>query len=446
MKKKLATLILTSSILAASLTAPFTASADELTDKIQETEQKVNELNNRVNSAEAVLSQVQAEITATENRANDLLEQRVVTQEEITVLNEEIARLQEVIEQREEQLKEQARSVQVNGSNKNYINFVFGSESLSDLIGRIDVVTTMVSANKDLMEQQIRDQEAVATKKNETEVKLDEIVSMSVELEQLKGNLVVKQIEQESAIAALSAEKATAEEDRAKFVAQKEEADRLAAEEAARQAAAVEAARVAAEEEARLASEETARQVAAAQTAPQTEQSTNRPAEPVVEESRQEEVATTPVTETTPAPVVNQPAATQPAPAPAPTPAPAPQLPATTGDVIGIAKQYIGVPYVWGGRTPSGFDCSGFTSYVFSQAYGMNIGATTVSQENAGTQIPVSQAQPGDLLFWGSRGGTYHVGIALGGSSYIHAPEPGQSVKIADFNYFYPSFAVRVAR
>src|SRR5699024_6057031 len=114
------------------------------------------------------------------------------------------------------------------------------------------------------------------------------------------------------------------------------------------------------------------------------------------------------------------------------------------GDVISTAKQYIGVPYVWGGRTPSGFDCSGFVQYVYKQATGRDVGTWTVPQESAGTQISVSQAQAGDLLFWGSKGGSYNVAISLGGSSFIHAPQPGESVKIGNTQYFQPSFAVRM--
>lgn len=111
--------------------------------------------------------------------------------------------------------------------------------------------------------------------------------------------------------------------------------------------------------------------------------------------------------------------------------------------VASYAQQFIGVPYVYGGKTPSGFDCSGFTSYVYAH-FGKNIGGWTVPQESAGTQISVSQAQPGDLLFWGARGNTYHVAIYLGGGQYIAAPEPGQSVKIGNISYFQPSFAVHV--
>ncbi|WP_225427030.1 C40 family peptidase [Companilactobacillus kedongensis] len=113
--------------------------------------------------------------------------------------------------------------------------------------------------------------------------------------------------------------------------------------------------------------------------------------------------------------------------------------------VISTAKQYIGTPYVWGGKTPSGFDCSGFTSYVYQQALGKSIGSYTVAQEGAGTQESVSQASAGDLLFWGSKGSTYHVGIYLGNNQYIAAPKPGDSVKIATVSsYFMPSFAVHV--
>lgn len=113
------------------------------------------------------------------------------------------------------------------------------------------------------------------------------------------------------------------------------------------------------------------------------------------------------------------------------------------GAIAAYAQSFIGTPYVWGGSTPAGFDCSGLTQYVYAH-FGKQIGRNTIAQESAGAHIPVSQAQVGDLLFWGTPGSTYHVAIYLGGNSFVAAPEPGQSVKIGNMAYFMPSFAVHV--
>ena len=429
MKKKLATLLLTSSLLASTMIAPIAASADELQNKIEQQESKLEAIQSEVLSAQQTLTAVQAEISAAESRSNELLESRITTQDEVTTLAEEIEKLEIIIEKREEQLQEQARSVQVNGSNTNYINFVFASESLTDLVARVEVVTTMVSANKSLVEQQISDKEAVTDKKVASEEKLEEIIGMSTELEQLKADLHIKKIEEESAIAALNAEQSTVQADRDKFIAQKEEADRRAAEEAAAIAAAEAAAIAAAEEAARVAAI-AVEEVAEVETVATTSRNVTAPAVTAPQQSA-------------PTETVAQAPATTPESTPAPTPAPAP-APSHSGDLIGEAYKYLGVPYVWGGKTPAGFDCSGFTSYVFRQAYGMEIGSWTGAQENLGTKISVSQAQPGDLLFWGSAGSTYHVAIYLGGGSYIHAPYEGRTVEVNTISNFTPQFAVRV--
>lgn len=118
--------------------------------------------------------------------------------------------------------------------------------------------------------------------------------------------------------------------------------------------------------------------------------------------------------------------------------------PANSSAIIKEAFKHIGKPYVWGARGPNTFDCSGFTQYVFLQVTGKDIGAWTVPQESSGTIIPVSQAKEGDLYFWGPRGNTEHVAIALGDGRFIHAPQPGQTVTVSNIQYFMPSFALRV--
>jgi peptidoglycan DL-endopeptidase CwlO len=93
-----------------------------------------------------------------------------------------------------------------------------------------------------------------------------------------------------------------------------------------------------------------------------------------------------------------------------------------------IATQYLGVPYVWGGASPSGFDCSGLVMYVYAQL-GISLPHYTVSQWNATIPISTSELQPGDLVFFD---GLSHVGIYIGGGRFIHAPYTGTVVQVSD--------------
>jgi cell wall-associated NlpC family hydrolase len=125
--------------------------------------------------------------------------------------------------------------------------------------------------------------------------------------------------------------------------------------------------------------------------------------------------------------------------APAPvTPAPA----AKYGGVVGIAMQYLGVPYVWGGASPSGFDCSGFIMYVFAQV-GVSLPHNAAAQYGHGTPVDRSQLQPGDLVFFNGLG---HAGIYVGGGSFIHSPHTGDVVKISSMSGWYASTYVGARR
>ena len=106
--------------------------------------------------------------------------------------------------------------------------------------------------------------------------------------------------------------------------------------------------------------------------------------------------------------------------------------------IVATAKQYLGVPYKWGGTDPSGFDCSGFVYYVL-RSHGINVSRTQNAMYSEGTPVSKSQLQPGDLVFFQNtyKAGLSHVGIYVGGGQFIHAPSTGKVVSYADLNSDY---------
>lgn len=317
------------------------------------------------------LADVNAKITETTKKVNECQKKLAELQTQQYEKGKEIEALQKNIASRNKQLKNQARSAQLNNASS-MLEFITNSKSITDAIDRTIAVATVVRANNQTLADQKADKEKVAADKKALDQAADQQEQTVKQLQQDVAQLAVHRAE-------LEVQKAT--EDEAKKAAQ----------EAQRQA------------------QEAAQQAANAKTAQEAEQAATAAND-----------------------AVNKVSGTQQAPSAS-----------NYANVIDYAKSFIGVPYVWGGSTPAGFDCSGFVQYVYA-AFGKSLPRVTTSQENCGTVIPVSQAQPGDLLFWGSKGSTYHVAISLGGSSYIHAPQPGESVKIGSTAYFTPSFAVRL--
>lgn len=105
---------------------------------------------------------------------------------------------------------------------------------------------------------------------------------------------------------------------------------------------------------------------------------------------------------------------------------------ARLGSVAATALQFLGVPYVYGGTTPAGFDCSGFTSYVYG-LHGISLPRSASSQWGVGVGVSYADAQAGDLVIMNGGG---HVGIYLGGGQMVHSPRPGKSVQVVPLSWF----------
>ena len=112
------------------------------------------------------------------------------------------------------------------------------------------------------------------------------------------------------------------------------------------------------------------------------------------------------------------------------------------GQAVAIAMQYLGTPYVWGGASPGGFDCSGLVMYVYGQL-GVSLPHNAAMQYGVGVAVPRSALEPGDLVFFDGLG---HVGIYVGNGAFIHAPHTGDVVRVSSLSGYYSSAFVGARR
>jgi cell wall-associated NlpC family hydrolase len=270
------------------------------------------------------------------------------------------------------------------------ISILFGSTNVSDLLGRLDAAQTISNADHNLAVETTAARNRYAAIERRTRATEQRRAVAVRQLEAQRRQIGSMLAQRRQLLSSIQSQIAT-----------------LKAQEARRQAL------LAAQARARLAREQALlRQRAAARAAAARRAALPDPAPAAT--------ATT-STDTTPAPTASTPVAP-----------PSPSTAAGHPDAATIAMQYLGVPYVWGGSTPGGFDCSGLVLYVYGQL-GVSLPHFAAAQYGFGTPVSRDELQPGDLVFFD---GLNHVGIYIGGGEMVHAPHTGDVVKISPLTDF----------
>ncbi|WCZ15885.1 NlpC/P60 family protein [Lacticaseibacillus paracasei] len=365
----------------------LTAKNDALLKQIQTANEKTAKLSNDVSNKALDIKNAEEKISA--------------SQAKIASYNQQIVKAQVEVGKRKDNLKEQLISLQKQVGNSVtgniYFDFVLNSNSLTDLVGRSLTVNKLSQASAEAL-QAVKDSQAkVKTLQTEQEAKQETLVATKSQLESDKAKIESLKSDAEKSASDLQQT----------LEANKDKLAQLAASEDAAKAAAATAA------------------VAATPSASSTSTASSSAASSSVNTSTN--------TSTTSAS----------------SSASASQAPASNnssvsgGSFASNAAKYIGVPYVYGGTSPSGFDCSGLIYYAAKEA-GISLPRTSQAQSTLGSYVSVSDLKAGDLVFWGGVGSAYHVGIYIGGGQYLHAPAPGQNVTIQSMAYFAPSFGRRL--
>ncbi len=269
-------------------------------------------------------------------------------------------------------IADRLRALYVNGDGGGAVEVILGAESLDDLLGRLDMV------------QRVGNQDAKVLK---------EVTRFRKEVKQRRANLTRARASQSRIVAQKASQQRAIEgqiaQQQRSLAGLQSEIRQLQAEEARRQA------QIESQARARLAAQERAAESASRAQAAQAVAAPDSSTAISPADSGEEFIPTA--------------------------------APSQYGGVVGIAMQYLGVPYVWGGMSPGGFDCSGLVAYVYAQV-GVSLPHHAASIYSYGTPVSQSDLQPGDLVFYSGLG---HMGIAIGGGQYIHAPQTGDVVKIS---------------
>jgi len=334
----------------------------------------------KLQSLQSQRSELENKITLMDNQIETLMSQISSNKESIAAKQKEIDLTQADIVKAEEDIKaeqllyqERVRAMYISGTSASTLEILFDSRSFEDLLSRAENIKRVMDYNVSVIDN-FKNKKAA----------LDEMKS-SLEVE--KNSLVALEEDNEKKLAELNAEKS----EQAKLIANlKEQERKYGSQIAAAEAAALAAAK---------AELEKAKKEAAAQAS---SSSTSRG------DSSSGSSSSSSSTSVSAGSSDYSPEA-----------------------AIAYASKFLGVPYVWGGTTPAGFDCSGFVRYVFAH-FDISLPRVAADQQKVGTYVSREDLKPGDLVFFGEP--AHHVGIYVGNGYMIHAPHTGDVVKIAPLN------------
>jgi len=414
----------------------------DVTNNLSKAEKEIADVLYELDHQNAKINKTKQALQANENKLTETKKSIADSEKKVENLKRDIADLEDKIVKRFDILKERLSSYQKSGGDIAFLDVLAGSQSFSEFASRAKAVESISQSDLNLMKNLEADQNELKEKKKAVDERLAQQKDERSELEGVKKTIAdqKKQLEadkeelenkrtelndKKNSLKMKDSELATLQEQiGTELKLKKEESERIAREAAERKAKAeVEKARQ--EEATRLEAEKEK----ANQTSVSREQNTNVTSK-----------------ESTSAPVKQHNTSSNSK--PAKEAEKTTSAPAQTGGLsaaISAGYGQIGTPYVWGGKQPGGFDCSGFVSWAYRQA-GISVPSSTAGLQSVGTKISYSSAKPGDMVFFNTYKTNGHVGIYLGGGKFIGAQDDGLDVANMNSGYWKSHFSGHVRR
>ena len=400
MKKKILSIVMAGALTITSVTPVFATPNQE----VIENQQKYDDISKKIEDIQGKIYSLNEQIAPLAEKVDKNKKQMDSIKDEVENTKKEIETSKVDISEKEEVLGKRLRELYKSGGQGSYLTLLFSADSFSDLISKLDSATRLVNIDKKIVKDLVDKKEKLDEKVTSLEEKRNEIAKINEEVKKDLDEFTGKKQEQEALIAEVEAERAKFDEEFLSVAERSLVEPQLAILESS--------------------SSITDLQSAISQLRSIRDNQLKSPT--VVEEINNSiEAAKVKLEELQ----AQEEAANKPS-----IPNRGPGSSASGNAIVDFAYGYIGAPYVYGAAGPSSFDCSGFTSFVFRNAAGIDITRTTYTQIGVGTPVSYGEMQPGDLVFTYDLG---HVGIYVGGGQYIHAPQPGEGVKVSPVTSFY---------
>ncbi len=410
MKKKVLSALLTATLLFSIGMPAFATPNEEVIEnqaKYDELTAKIDEITGQVYALDAEIEPLMETI---ENNKAEVEEIKI----EVENTEKEIETTKADIEKSEEVLGKRIREFYKSGGQVNYLTLLFSAESFNDLISKIDSTTRIVNIDKELIAELEEKKANLNEKVTVLEERKAEVIKLTEESEAALDELNAKKAEQEIAIEQLNAEQEEFEKNYLSVSERKLVAHQQSVLETSNDKNELQAA---IDQLTSIRDNQIKSEIVKQEISDSIYYGTIKLEEIIEAEEAAKAAAQQQISSPNRGEITSGTASS-----------------ASGNAIVSYAYNFIGTPYVYGATGPDTFDCSGFTSYVYANAAGINITRTTYSQMGVGTPVSYDQLQPGDLVF--TYGGD-HVGIYVGGGQYIHAPQPGDSVKVGNITSFY---------